>query len=181
MKENFQVTSVEDGKKYWISRSVAVVGLLEVWVETPEDDACYVLAVKRGDGIDDEKNKWCIPCGYLDWSETIEDAVVREVYEETGIKTEKEDWRLMRVNSDPYSNRQNISFLYVYDSINTPIVIDDIQNYKFPKIDGNEVAEVKFIRLPWIKDANGQEDLDYSALDTYDWAFGHKNLIELYG
>ncbi|AOT69242.1 nucleotide triphosphate diphosphatase NUDT15 [Geosporobacter ferrireducens] len=30
--------------------------------------------------------QWCIPCGYVEWDEDVYDAVVREFFEETGLK-----------------------------------------------------------------------------------------------
>lgn len=39
MKENFEITSVEDGKKYWISRSVAT----SAFIFKVKDGQLYVL------------------------------------------------------------------------------------------------------------------------------------------
>ena len=31
---------------------------------------------------------WCIPCGHVEWDESVEEATVREVAEETGLSIE---------------------------------------------------------------------------------------------
>lgn len=31
---------------------------------------------------------WCIPCGHVEWEETIREAALREIQEETGLKVE---------------------------------------------------------------------------------------------
>jgi hypothetical protein len=49
--QNFQITSLEDGKKYWISRSIATRS--EVIVI--DDDNVYLLINKRGEGTGRKK------------------------------------------------------------------------------------------------------------------------------
>lgn len=44
-----------------------------------------ILLVKRNH--EPYKGFWAIPGGYVEWDETFEEAVVREVREETGLKT----------------------------------------------------------------------------------------------
>lgn len=75
-RENECVTTV-DGRKFWISRSAAVVGVIAIDGK--------VLMVKRGDGCPDEVGKWVLPCGYVDWDENLKEAIWREVKEETGL------------------------------------------------------------------------------------------------
>ena len=60
--KNFKITAVEDGKEYWISRSVAV----SVFLFVKDKDKLYVLANKRGPGAADFQGLWNCPCGYLD-------------------------------------------------------------------------------------------------------------------
>lgn len=73
---------LKDGRKVWLSRAAAVVATILV-----EDDSgtWYVPMVKRGKGVPDEVGKWVMPCGYLDWNETLAEACIREVFEETGL------------------------------------------------------------------------------------------------
>lgn len=43
-------------------------------------DASRILLGRRPDG------RWCIPCGHVEWDESIEEAAVREFREETGLQ-----------------------------------------------------------------------------------------------
>jgi ADP-ribose pyrophosphatase YjhB (NUDIX family)/ubiquinone/menaquinone biosynthesis C-methylase UbiE len=58
------------------------------------DDAGKVLLTRRADN-----GLWCLPGGHLDFGETIQECVVREAYEETGLVVEVE--RLVGVYSHP--------------------------------------------------------------------------------
>lgn len=72
-----------DGETVWVSRSVALVG--QVCVYNAHHKQWYVLLVKRGTGTPDFQGYWCLPCGYLDWDETLTEGFLREVFEETGL------------------------------------------------------------------------------------------------
>jgi len=77
-------------KTIWHSRSVACVGhifLIHNFKEflTPPERNIYFLAVKRGEVNEVSAGKWCVPCGYLDWDETVGQCAMREVFEETGF------------------------------------------------------------------------------------------------
>ena len=100
----------------WESRSVAVVHLImAASIHDPR-----ILLTKRSDTMEDEAGKWCIPCGYLDYDETLEEAAKREIKEETGVDlksfTDEQkiaDTLLVGINSSPKSNRQNVSMRYL--------------------------------------------------------------------
>lgn len=51
------------------------------------DDEDRVLLGLRGNS-EIKPGKWCLPCGYIEGTETIEEAAKREVMEETGIEIE---------------------------------------------------------------------------------------------
>lgn len=72
-----------------------------------------VLLIKRG--IGPEIGKWALPGGYLSWNETGEEAVAREVKEETGLDTKVTSF--LRVytepNRIPSEDIQNVGLFYI--------------------------------------------------------------------
>ena len=153
--KNFEVTSLEDGKRYWISRSVAV----SVFLFIKDGSEIYVLANKRGRGSADFQGLWNCPCGYLDFDETGEEAAVREVREETGYILESKELNLDKVITCPRENRQNVSIRFeVHKSL------DELKRVEMVGGEENEVDEVKLIN---VKD-----------VDKYEWAFGHDKIIK---
>ncbi len=72
-----------------------------------------LLLVKRGEGML-EGGKWGLPGGFLDRNETISQAVLRELREETGW--EGEVVSLLQINSlpdRPHEDRQNVAFDFI--------------------------------------------------------------------
>jgi 8-oxo-dGTP pyrophosphatase MutT (NUDIX family) len=153
-----------DNKEYWISRSVAVVGLLLF----KTNNETYVLLELRSE-IMDSPNLWCLPCGYIDYSETGWECLLREVYEETGFDiTENEEFIIYDnnkqpyfVNTDPSENRQNIALRY-------GVIFNDflphVQDYK-----NDEITKISLVNI--------------KNIDNYQFAFNHdkviKNFIEI--
>lgn len=72
------------------------------------DDCASVAVFRDNDGVlevllvtrksDPQKGKWCLPGGHADEGETIEDAAIRELKEESGIELNKDD--LIKVGID---------------------------------------------------------------------------------
>jgi 8-oxo-dGTP diphosphatase len=50
-----------------------------------DDDGKWLVVKKKYGGL---KDKWSIPAGFVEAGETIDEAAIREVYEETGIQGE---------------------------------------------------------------------------------------------
>ena len=150
--------TVVDGKTYWISRSVAVVGFVFARV----NKQLCILANKRGEGTPDFQGKWNVPCGYLDYDETGEEGCVREIFEETGVKLNPTDMKFIQVNTDPVnSNRQNVSLRY-----RTYLSEEFAKNITFTNknSESNEVDDIKWIPI--------------RDIDSYEWAFNHNELIK---
>lgn len=76
-----------------------------------------ILLVKRADHLRGG-GKWAIPGGFVDRDETVAEAVLREVLEETGYTSEVQE--LFTVLDKPDragDDRQNISFVFVVNVI----------------------------------------------------------------
>ena len=82
-----------DGKEYWISRSVAVC----VFVFKIKNNKLYALIERRGDGAPDENGKLASVSGYVEFNESIEETIMRELQEESGFIAKKERLQFMYI------------------------------------------------------------------------------------
>ena len=160
--KNFPVIDKDSGREYWISRSIAAV--VCITAKSIHGDS-YVLAVQRGKGTPDPEyvGAYCMPCGYLDYDETIVQAAQREVKEETGLTFPISDFKLVSINDNPLGDkRQNVTFRYM---VNSNVPIEDLSKlFTTKNSEKDEVESIKFIKL---KD-----------IDNYEWAFNHQELIK---
>jgi 8-oxo-dGTP diphosphatase len=103
-----------------------------------------------------DKGKWALVGGFVDWDETTEEAVIREVKEEIGVDAEVT--RLFGVYSDPdrdnNRNIQNVAIVYLLRLLSEDFIINP-----------EEVQEVRWFPL---------EDLSKNI------AFDHQKVIEDY-
>ncbi|MDR0814839.1 MAG: NUDIX hydrolase [Bacteroidales bacterium] len=150
-----------EGETLWFSRAVAVTGL--VYKHNADKTKTWVLANKRGQGTPDFQGYWNLPCGYLDFDENGQEAVAREVLEETGYKTRADGWHFVRVSTDPKENRQNVSILYRYHWNEQ----DDETVYRAEGGEQDEVEDVKWV--------------DIDEADKYQWAFCHDRILRAFG
>ncbi len=155
----------------WVSRANSVDGI----VLAIADDGIRVLITKRSNTMYDSPNKFCVPCGYLDWEETRYEAMIREVYEETSLYLPNyskynifdNSKQPFIVKDSPKDNvRQNISNIYL-------TVLDFRGNMgDFPveieKFTCRETALVKWLPL-----------IDFYNIYNIerDWAFNHEFAI----
>ena len=160
--KNFPIIDKETGREYWISRSVAVLGIVKA---IDKNGVKYVLAEQRGIGTPDPEyvGKWCLPCGYLDFDETIEQAARRETFEETGVIVLPHNMTFKSYMGDPNGDkRQNVSFRFI------TFLDDPISSYKLTSkySEKDEVDGIAWIPL--------------KKIDNYKWAFNHKDLIKMF-
>lgn len=146
----------ESGNIHWISRSLVTIAFI-TW-------RGKILIVKRGESVS-ETGKWCLPCGYIDYDETIQESIAREIWEETGIDVK--EWvdinklEPVKIFSDPIGKKQNIhmDFVIRLDDNDEPNINMDI-------IDPLETTDVKWI--------------EFKELKSYNFAFKHLDKIKSY-
>ena len=150
-----------NGNTFWISRSIAVLGIITGF---DKDGIQYVLATQRGKGTPDPAfvGCWCLPRGYLDYDETLKEAISREVLEETGLKIDKSLFSLLSINSNPEEKRQNVTIRFGR-KLSSPIEDYELST-EFSEPD--EIEAVKWIPI-----------YEYFK---YKWAFNHDKLIKEY-
>jgi 8-oxo-dGTP diphosphatase len=91
-----------------------------------------VLLVKRSH--EPFKNYWALPGGFVDFGERLEDAAVRETFEESGIKTKVK--KMVGVYSDPKRDPRGhvitVCFLleYVSGKVTTSDETSDVRFFK---------------------------------------------------
>ena len=160
--KNFPIIDNKTGREYWISRSVAVLGVVKA---IDKNGVKYILAEQRGIGTPDPEyiGKWCLPCGYLDFDETCKQAIAREVREETGVNIHPENFELISINDRPFEDkRQNVTFRFKTEL--EGYISDFELTNKFSET--NEVMNIKWI--------------DLREINNYKWAFNHEKIIKKY-
>lgn len=162
---------------YWISRAVAVVGVvLATTPLTANQGGVKVLVTKRSKEMRDEPGKHVLPCGYLDWDESGYEGMVREVWEETSLYLPdykkyligNNDEMPVIIHDKPTRDaRQNVSMIYlsVYDfekgMEDFPIGVE-----KYTDV---ETEEVRW--MPLLEFFNRYEK-------EYEWGFRHDETIK---
>ena len=71
------------------------------------------------------QGKWALPGGFVEYGETTEDAVFREVFEETGLKTKIN--QIVGVFSDPNRDPRGhtITIVYLLDIVDGKLKAED--------------------------------------------------------
>ena len=132
-----------DLKKYklYLHPAVAVDGIVE------EDNK--ILLIKRKNNP--FKNCFALPGGFVECGETVENAVVREVYEETGLITKVKG--LLGVYSSPDRDPRGhvISIVFILDIVEGNLKAgDDAKEAKF--FDINNLPKLAFDHKKIIED-----------------------------
>lgn len=179
--KNFKITAKEDNKEYWISRAVAVVAI----TYTKINGEIVYLMERRGPGCPDNIGKLCFPCGYLDWDESLVDAVIRETKEELGLKLLSANVKFWKIIDDPKADaRQNVCVRYmVYlDSEYLKSILPDLQS-KLSNTEerGGEAEEVSEIVILPERDVEKYKDDEFAFnhLQIISELSLNKNLLEL--
>ena len=86
------------------------------------------------------KNHWALPGGFVEYNEKTEDAVIREIFEETGLKTRIK--KLIGVYSDPIRDPRGHTVSIVYE----------LEILKGKMIFGDDSSDVNFFNINEIPD-----------------------------
>lgn len=154
--KNFPFT--HNNEEYWYSRSCTSVAF--IFCKNKNGEWC-VLANKRGPSAPTNKGKWNVPCGYVDFGETLKQAAAREAFEETGVWISSEKLHFFHKNDKPEGKKQNITFLYY------GVLKGTIDDYpcNLDHMEPGEVSDAQWINL--------------YKLHCYTWAFQHYTKINL--
>ena len=157
---NHPLKNPETGEVEWIARNIAALVLI---IGVNKKGKTHILANKRGPKTPDPEFRgcWCMPCGYLDYNETIKEAAAREVFEETGVKLNANNLILFYINDNPNDDkRQNVTFRYRY------MIKENIEDIKLTSKNSEEeeVSSIKWIPI--------------DDIDNYKWAFNHDKIIK---
>lgn len=104
-----------------------------------------ILLIKRKN--EPFKGKWALPGGFVEYGEKVEDAVVREVYEETGLKTKIRD--IVGIYSDPNRDPRGHTVTVVY--------FLDIQSGELKSSD--DASDAKFFDLKDLPELSFDHDI----------------------
>lgn len=96
-------------------------------------DEDMILLIKRKN--EPFKNKWAIPGGYVEYGETVEDAVIREIKEETNLNANIKC--LIGVYSDPKRDPRGHTITIAF--------LLDVKNNNYAS--GDDAIEAKFFKL----------------------------------
>ena len=104
-----------------------------------------IILIKRKN--DPFKGKWALPGGFVEYGEKVEDAVIREIYEETGLKTSI--IKIFGVYSDPNRDPRGhtVSIVYLLDIIEGMLK------------GGDDAIDAKFFKLEELPDLSFDHDI----------------------
>ena len=152
-----------EGRVLFESRSVAITAI--VVAHDASSNSFHALVGKRGPAVD-QGGLWCLVGGYLDWDESLADAVRREVFEEAAVdlaaleaagETQVSS-QPMFLQSDPSAHRQNVTGRFL---VTLP--------RKVPASNANaEPGEVEAIE--WLP-------VERDAIAKRAWAFHHDAIL----
>lgn len=132
---------------------------VSVWVLNDKNE---ILVQRRSPNKKQNPNKYAVCAGHIDIGERPEEAAVRELFEETGIKVNENELNFI----DMYVNEQeeNNCFKYTYYIQTSKKISEMVMQVE-------EVSELKFITMDELEDVIRTQD--------EDWTFSKKFYAKL--
>lgn len=171
----------QDGRTLHHARANAVVA--EICLYDIQRQTWSILLMQRGLQDAEFAGYWALPAGYLDWDETLYQAMQREVYEETGlwlpvvlahapvVIADPKPWR---INDAPTDQKQNLAFhyavLFAWSSADYPplsVQSEDPRetlNAKWVDIQQAAEMDLAFVHQKHIRQLLVQHAADFSRL-----------------
>lgn len=157
-----KIYHLPNGGHVWHSRSCVVACHVHIKV----DGVIYALIGKRGLGKN--KGKYNVPCGYLDWSENLEESMFREAWEETGLYLpdykEKfiKSWTIQPwyLSTSPRQELQNIVF-----QCGVYMELDHLPELSLDNMEPDECETAEWVSLPEIFKTLGNTAFCYEHFD----------------
>ncbi len=87
--------------------------------------------------------KWDIPGGTVCCGETIEEGLLREVKEETGLVVEIQRLLFIYTNLDQYPERQTFQVVYLCNYIEGHVILNPIEHDSFMWVNKLELVNIK--------------------------------------
>ena len=123
---------------------VAVIGVVKLDNDERNDDDCIILLLKRNAQRRTSPNKWQTPSGFINEGESAEEAVLREVKEETALEgIIKKSGSVFEV-VDEWARWIIIPFLILAKS--NKVVIDTREHSDFRWVRVNEVSSFECVK-----------------------------------
>ncbi len=121
---------------------VAVIGVVKL--DNDDRDECIILLLKRNAQRRTSPNKWQTPSGFMKEGESAEEAIIREVKEETDLEGKIEKSGSVFEVVDEWARWIIVPFLISVKS--DRVVIDTREHSEFRWVKVNEVSSFECVK-----------------------------------
>lgn len=134
--EDREVTEEEFLASYSMKDFPSVAVTVDLLIFTIRDGSLSLLLIKRGGHP--EKGKWALPGGFVNTTESLDEAAARELFEETGINVGGHLEQLKTYGSPDRDKRGFVvttAYVALIPEVNSPVAGDDAAEAHFFPVD----------------------------------------------